>query len=124
MTPFSVQSPENMVESSPFALFENNDFNLPMLQAFFMKRMYKSMRDPIIKAQKKLKKSLGTRVEKQIEKAVGNFETPEPLTDFSYFPVGIQVILQPMKTRSEDLLIQTFWEHFPAHYVKLIDEQF
>jgi hypothetical protein len=29
-----------------------------------------------------------------------------------------------MKTRSEDLLIQTFWEHFPAHYVKLIDEQF
>ena len=124
MTPFSVQSPENMVESSPFALFEKNEFNMPMLQAFFMKRMYKSMRDPIIKAQKKLMKSLGTSVEKRIKKVVGDFNTPEPLTDFSYFPVGIQVILQPMKTQSKDALIQTFWQHFPAHYAKLIDEQF
>ena len=122
-TPFSVQSPDNMTLPSPFASLENNDFDIPFLKRIVIKRMYKSMKNPTEKSQRRFKKKLGKKMHKQIAKKVGDFKTPRYVDDFAYFPVGVQVILQPWKEDTDNEILKVFWQHFPAHYYYLIEEQ-
>jgi len=121
--PFSIQSPDNMVDVNPFIALENNDFDMPLFKRLFIKHIYNSMRKPVDKSQKRFKKVLGSDVEKQIKKSIGQFETPHKVDDFSYFPVGIQVILEPWEGKTDDKMLSIFWQHIPAHYYYLIKEQ-
>ena len=121
--PFSIQSTDNMVEVNPFQALENNDFDMPFIKQLVIKHIYSSLKKPLVKSQKQFKKTLGANVKKQIEKKIGAFETPEYVDDFAYFPVGIQVILQPHKGDTDDHLLKIFWQHHPAHYYFLIKEQ-
>jgi len=120
---FSIQSPDNMVEPNPFLSLENNDFDIPFAKRIVVKRMYNSMKNPVKKSQRRFKKKLGKMMKKQISKKVGDFETPNYVDDFAYFPVGVQVILKPWETQSEDAIMNVFWQHLPAHYYYLIKEQ-
>ncbi len=121
--PFSIQSPDNMVEVNPFASLENNDFKIPFIKRIVIKRIYNSMKNPTDKSQRRFKKNLGKKMKKQISKKVGDFQTPEYVNDFSFFPVGVQVILKPWETSSDDKIMNVFWQHLPAHYYYLIEKQ-
>ena len=121
--PFSIQSPDNMTKPNPFASLENNDFKIPFIKRLIVKRMYNSMKNPVGKSQRRFEKKLGKKMKKQISKKVGDFETPNYVDDFAFFPVGVQVILKPWKTQSEDAIMNIFWQHLPAHYYYLIKEQ-
>jgi hypothetical protein len=123
MLPFTVQSTDNMSEVNPFKSLENNEFDMSLFKRIVIKRIFNLMKNPINKSQKRLLKVLGNDMNKQISKIVGDFNVPENIKDFAYFPVGIQVILKPMKGKSEDKLVNLFWQHLPAHYYFLIDEQ-
>jgi len=122
--PFSIQSPNNLSTPNPFASLENNDFKIPLIKRMVIKRMYKSLKNPVEKSQKRFKKKLGKKMKKQITKKVGNFETPDYTNDLAFFPVGIQVILKPWENSSNNKIMSIFWQHLPAHYYYLIKEQF
>ena len=121
--PFSIQSPDDMVDVNPFIALENNDFEMAFFKRLFIKKLYYSMKNPLKKSQKRFKKVLGSDVEKQIKKSIGEFSTPNKTDDFSYFPVGIQVILEPWEGTTNDKILSIFWQHIPAHYYYLIKEQ-
>jgi len=121
--PFSIQSPDNMAIPNPFASLENNDFKIPFVKRIAIKRMYKSMKNPVKKSQRRFKSRLGKKMKKQISKKVGDFQTPAYVDDFSFFPVGIQVILKPWNTTSDNAIMNVFWQHLPAHYYYLIKAQ-
>lgn len=121
--PFTVQSPDNVSLPNPLVSFDNNEFHLPFFKRIIFKSIYSSLKNPILKSQKRFKKNLGKQMHQQIEKKVGYFETPEYVDDFSYFPVGIQVTLKPWKGESQDELMKIFWQHFPAHYYFMIGNQ-
>lgn len=121
--PFSVQSPDNMTLPSPFASLEDNEFPIPFVKRVVIKRIYKSMKNPTEKSQRRFKKKLGKKMHKQIAKKVGDFETPEYVDDFAYFPVGIQVVLQPWQKTTDNEMLKVFWQHMPANYYYLIEEQ-
>ena len=121
--PFSIQSTDNMVEVNPFYALENNEFEMSFIKRLVVKHIYNSLKKPLVKSQKRFKKTLGTNVKTQIEKSVGRFEIPEYVDDFAYFPVGVQVILQPWKGETDDEMLKIFWQHLPAHYYYLIEEQ-
>ena len=121
--PFSVQSPDNMTLPNPFASLENNEFPIPFVKRVVIKRIYKSMKNPIAKSQRRFKQKLGKKMHKKIAKKVGDFETPEYVDDFSYFPVGIPIILQPWQKSCHNEMFKVFWQHIPAHYYYLIEEQ-
>lgn len=121
-TPFTVQSPDNMSKVNPFIALENNEFNIPFFKRMYIKRKYYSIKNPINKSQKRLKKSLGYSVKKQIVKKVGKYNTPEYIKSSAYFPVGIQVILKGWEGDVTDEKLRVFWQHLPAHYYFLIDK--
>ena len=121
--PFTVQSPNNVSLPNPLVSFENNEFHLPFFKRIIFKSIYSSLKNPTLKSQKRFRKNLGKQMHLQIEKEVGYFETPEYVEDFAYFPVGVQIILKPWQGKSEDALMQIFWQHFPAHYYFLIEDQ-
>ena len=121
--PFSVQSPDNMVEKNPFASLENNDFKIPFLKRLVIKHVYFSMKRPIIRSQKRFEKYLGKKMKKEIEKKTGKFKTPDYSKDFAYFSVGLTIPLKPWKGNTDDELMKIFWQHLPAHYYYLIEKQ-
>ncbi len=121
--PFTIQSPDNMSEANPFIALENNDYKMSLFKRIFIKRIYYSMKKPVKKSQKRFKKVLGSDIEKKIKNTIGNFETPNNTDDFSYSPVGIQVILHPWKAKTNDKMLSIFWQHLPAHYYYLIKDQ-
>ncbi|MBN2669375.1 MAG: hypothetical protein JXR60_09105 [Bacteroidales bacterium] len=122
--PLSVQSPNNMTAISPFASIESNDFKIPLFKRMVVNSIYKRMKKPIKKSQKKFRSILGKKMEKQIKKKVGPFTTPKYRKDFSYFPVGIQLILQPIESSTDNINLKLFWQHLPAHYYQLIEQQY
>lgn len=121
--PFTIQSTDNMTSPNPLLSLENNDFDIPFFKRIFVKRMYHSLKNPVKKSQKRFKKKLGKMVHKQIEKKVGPFTTPDFRNDLSYFPVGTTIILKPNLKACNNETYAIFWQHFPAHYYQLIDEQ-
>ena len=121
--PFTIQSPDNMVDANPFVALENNDIEMSLFKRIFIKRIYYSMKNPVNKSQKRFKKVLGSDIEKQIKNSIGDFETPPNVDDFSYSPVGVQVILEPWEGNTDDKMLSFFWQHLPAHYYYLIKEQ-
>jgi predicted lipase len=120
--PFSVQSTSNMVDVTPFSSFENGEFKIPLFKRIIAKRFYKSLKNPADKSRKRFKKKLGKTMKKQIRKKVGEFEVPDYVDDFSYFPVGLPIILGPISGESPDPMFNIFWQHMPGHYYLLIKE--
>ena len=121
--PFSIQSPDNMATPNPFLSLEQNDFKIPFIKRIVIKRMYKSLKNPVEKSQRRFKKRLGKKMKKQIVKKTGYFETPDYVDDFAFCSVGLQVILKPWKEVSDNAVMGVFWQHLPAHYYYLIKEQ-
>lgn len=124
LTPFTVQSPNNTVEVNPFSEFENSKEG-SLIKRIALHQMYNSMKNPIVKSQKKLNKTLGKRVGNLIKKDIGDFKVPEYLLDASYFPVGISIMLkqfQPIVNPKDNKDI--FWQHHPSNYIKLVDQYF
>jgi len=121
--PFSVQSPDNMVEKNPFVSLENNDFDIPFIKRMVIKHIYFKMKHPVTRSQKRFEKYLGRKMKKQIENTTGDFELPGYSNDFSYFPVGVQIILSAWDGNTNDKVLKVFWQHIPAHYYYLIKEQ-
>ena len=123
MLPFTVQSTDNMPEINPFNSLNNNEFDMSLVKRIVVKHMFNSLVKPIDKSQKRLIKTLGKDMRKKIEDIVGEFEVPNSVKDFAYFPMGLQVVLKPIKGKSDDKLVNMFWQHLPAHYIYLIEEQ-
>ena len=122
--PFSVQSPHNIAEPNPFIEFEISKEG-SLVKRIALHHIYSSMKKPIVKAQKKLNKTLGHRVKKIIEKTTGGFSVPAYMSDAAYFPAGISITLshfEPMTNPKDEHDI--FWQHKPEHYIRLVDEFF
>ena len=122
--PFSVQSPNNMSTPNPFLSLEENDFKIPLIKRIVLKRMYKSLKNPIEKSQRRLKKRLGKKMKKQISKKVGEFETPKYVQDFTFVSVGVPIILDAWKESTDDKIMNLFWQHLPAHYYQLLQKDY
>ena len=122
--PFSVQSPYNITEPNPFIEFERSKEG-SLVKRIALHHIYGSMKNPIVKAQKKLNKTLGHRVKKIIEKTTGGFTVPEYMSDAAYFPGGISMTLdhyEPMTNPKDER--DVFWQHKPEHYIRLVDKFF
>lgn len=123
-TPFTVQSPSNITPLNPFLEFEKSK------EGSFVKRIalhsiYKSMINPIEKAQKNLNKNLGKRVNKIIVKEIGEFQVPDYMMDAAYFPAGTSIILsQYLPALNPEKENDVFWQHMPHQYIKLINDYF
>ncbi len=122
--PFSVQSPNNITEPNPFLEFEKSKEG-SLVKRIALHQIYGSMKNPIVKAQKKLNKTLGHRVKKIIEKTTGGFKVPAYMSDAAYFPAGVSLTLghiTPMLNPDDEH--DVFWQHHPEHYIELVDKYF
>jgi len=122
--PFTVQSPNNITAPNPFLEFESSKEG-SLVKRIALHQIYGSMKNPIVKAQKKLNKNLGHRVKKIIEKTTGGFTVPEYMPDAAYFPAGVSVTLghfEPMINPEDEN--DVFWQHNPEHYIELVDKFF
>ena len=121
--PFSVQSPYNITAPNPFLEFEKSKEG-SLVKRIALHQIYGSMKNPIVKAQKKLNKNLGHRVKKIIEKTTGGFTVPEYMADAAYFPAGISITLEHFEPMTNPDESDVFWQHHPEHYIELVDRFF
>lgn len=124
LTPFTVQSPDNTVDLNPFVEFEKSKEG-SLIKRIALHQIYKSMKNPIVRSQKSLNKTLGKRVSKMIAKEIGEFAVPKYMLDAAYFPVGISIMLekyQPIDNSGGKK--DVFWQHHPHHYIELVDDYF
>ncbi len=123
-TPFSVQSPNNVSNLNPFVEFENSKEG-SLLKRSGIHHIYNSIKNPILKSQKKINKTLGDRVSSLIMKDIGEFKVPEYMLDAAYFPVGVTIMLEQFKPSiNPDDKSDAFWQHHSPHYIKLINDYF
>ncbi len=122
--PFTVQSPDNITSPNPFIMFEESKDG-SLIKRIALHNIYGSMKKPIVKAQKKLNKTLGHRVKKIVENTTGEFTVPDYMSDAAYFPAGISIMIghiEPMTTPEDENDI--FWQHAPEKYIQLVDRFF
>lgn len=116
----TVQKLEDFNRINIFKSFEEDSGNASLLKRIFMNRLYKKVRNPLNKAQRRYEKYFGNYIFKQVKNYLPELEMPDYFHSTYYIAAAHVIPMQGEPDTTEDLPLMHF--HGPKAYYKLILE--
>jgi len=123
--PFSVQTLNDFNETNPFKNVDGIFRKQKLLKRIALKHVYKQMKNPSEKAQRKYQKYLGDYATKIIQKSLPEFQKPVFFPSSNYVRIGPTITLIPDVEYYKlfpDSNEKIFIHHFMDPYLYLIDK--
>ena len=95
-SPISVQTLEDMNETSPFRNADELFGQMGFLQRVVVRRVYKAMSSELEEARDQIHKNVGKRTYKYVDEELGGFEQPEVVPSEFFVTCGIPIVLPPV----------------------------
>jgi hypothetical protein len=115
--PFTVQTINDISETSPFKEAKNLFKGVKPLARVIIKSLYNNLTKSGFRYQRKFTKYLGYKAYKFVSKKIKGFEEPQYVQSFEYVPCGSPVILKPTKEYYENYPKGHYGENLFVHHV-------
>jgi hypothetical protein len=119
-TPFSIQTLTDFSKVNPFINVDNALKKQPFFVRLYLKKKFKKLDKATRKAQKRFEQYLGKLAEKQVKKALPQFQPPNYSNSNNYQRAAVPIILKPNERYREQTSGETknvFIHHsFEAYY--------
>jgi hypothetical protein len=124
-TPFSVQTLDDYSKVNPFANVDNALSGQNFFVRLYLKDKFRKMDKATTKAQKRFEQYLGRMLEKQVKRALPQYQPPKYVAGNNYQRAAMPIVLQPdavYKNRFPDDQSKVFVHHLlqPYYYLSKV----